>query len=63
MIRRREKGLPEGLSGRSPLLRLKGDEQLIELTRAGQHGAFEVLVQRYQSRLLAFWQVRVITGR
>src|SRR3954453_9416781 len=43
-----------GLSGRSPLLRLKGDEQLIELTRNGQHGAFEALVQRYQSRLLAF---------
>jgi RNA polymerase sigma factor (sigma-70 family) len=35
-------------------LRLKGDEQLIELIRKGQHGAFEVLVQRYQSRLLAF---------
>jgi RNA polymerase sigma factor (sigma-70 family) len=43
-----------GLAGRSPLLRLKGDEQLIELTRKGQHGAFEALVQRYQSRLLAF---------
>src|SRR5256885_6147578 len=43
-----------GLSGRSPLLRWKGDEQLIELTRKGQHGAFEALVQRYQSRLLAF---------
>src|SRR5881227_2195317 len=42
------------LPGRSPLLRLKGDEQLIDLTRKGQHGAFEVLVQRYQSRLLAF---------
>jgi RNA polymerase sigma factor (sigma-70 family) len=43
-----------GLTGRSPLLRLKSDEQLIELTRKGQHGAFEALVQRYQSRLLAF---------
>jgi RNA polymerase sigma factor (sigma-70 family) len=43
-----------GLTGRSPLLRLKSDEQLIELTRKGQHGAFETLVQRYQSRLLAF---------
>jgi RNA polymerase sigma factor (sigma-70 family) len=43
-----------GLTGRSPLLRLKSDEQLIELTRRGQHGAFETLVQRYQSRLLAF---------
>jgi RNA polymerase sigma factor (sigma-70 family) len=43
-----------GLAGRSPLLRLKSDEQLIALIRKGQHGAFEVLVQRYQSRLLAF---------
>src|ERR687889_955781 len=43
-----------GLSGRSPLLRLKSDEKLIVLVRRGQHGAFEVLVTRYQSRLLAF---------
>src|SRR4051812_21569588 len=43
-----------GLGARSPLLRLKTDEQLIALTRRGQHTAFEVLVQRYQSRLLAF---------
>src|SRR4051812_42407462 len=43
-----------GIAGRSPLLRLKSDEQLIDLTRKGQQGAFEVLVQRYQSRLLAF---------
>ncbi|MEA2427401.1 MAG: hypothetical protein QOF37_1029 [Thermoleophilaceae bacterium] len=42
------------LGGRSPLLRLKSDEQLIALTRKGQTGAFEALVQRYQSRLLAF---------
>jgi RNA polymerase sigma factor (sigma-70 family) len=42
------------VAGRSPLLRLKGDEQLIALTRKGHQGAFEVLVQRYQSRLLAF---------
>ena len=42
------------LAGRSPLLRLKSDEQLIALTRRGQTGAFEALVQRYQSRLLAF---------
>jgi RNA polymerase sigma factor (sigma-70 family) len=46
-------GLP-ALVGRSPLLRLKGDEQLIVLVRRGQHGAFEALVTRYQSRLLAF---------
>src|SRR4051812_36200952 len=43
-----------GLAARSPLMRLKSDEQLIALTRKGQHGAFEALVQRYQSRLLAF---------
>src|SRR3954470_2168363 len=43
-----------GLTGRSPLLRLKSDEQLIALTRKGQHAAFEALVHRYQSRLLAF---------
>src|SRR3954469_22966338 len=43
-----------GLSARSPLLRLKSDEQLVALTRRGQTGAFETLVQRYQPRLLAF---------
>jgi RNA polymerase sigma factor (sigma-70 family) len=43
-----------GLTARSPLLRLKSDEQLIALTRKGQTGAFEALVQRYHSRLLAF---------
>src|SRR3954452_20743276 len=43
-----------GLAARSPLMRLKSDEQLIALIRKGQHGAFEALVQRYQSRLLAF---------
>src|ERR671927_513701 len=45
-----------GLGARSPLLRLKSDEQLIALTRQGQTGAFEALVQRYQSRLLAFFR-------
>src|SRR3954470_12970943 len=43
-----------GLAGRSPLLKLRSDEQLIALTRKGQHAAFEALVHRYQSRLLAF---------
>src|SRR3954471_9375361 len=43
-----------GLAARSPLMRLKSDEQLIALIRKGQHGAFEALVTRYQSRLLAF---------
>ena len=42
------------LPGRSPLLRLQSDERLIALTRSGNQGAFETLVQRYQSRLLAF---------
>jgi RNA polymerase sigma factor (sigma-70 family) len=42
------------LVGRSPLLRLQGDEKLIALVRRGHHGAFEALVQRYQPRLLAF---------
>jgi RNA polymerase sigma factor (sigma-70 family) len=42
------------IPGRSPLLRLQSDERLIALTRRGNNGAFETLVQRYQSRLLAF---------
>src|SRR5215208_6714548 len=40
--------------GRSPLLRLQSDERLISLIRRGNHHAFETLVSRYQSRLLAF---------
>jgi RNA polymerase sigma factor (sigma-70 family) len=43
-----------GSHGRSPLLRLQSDERLIALVRRGNHGAFEVLVSRYQARLLAF---------
>ena len=43
-----------GLRGPSALLRLQSDERLISLTRRGQHAAFEVLCDRYQSRLLAF---------
>jgi len=42
------------LGGRSPLLRLQGDERLVALTRRGNQAAFEALVQRYESRLLAF---------
>ena len=45
---------PPALVARSPLLRLHGDERLIALTRRGHAGAFEVLVPRYQPRLLAF---------
>src|SRR5436190_12493052 len=43
-----------GLHGRSPLLRLQSDERLISLVRRGNPHAFEALVARYQSRLLAF---------
>src|ERR1700742_4427553 len=43
-----------GLHGRSPLLRLQSDERLVTLTRRGNAAAFEVLVARYQTRLLAF---------
>ncbi|HEX6023448.1 MAG TPA: sigma-70 family RNA polymerase sigma factor [Solirubrobacter sp.] len=43
-----------GLHGRSPLLRLQSDERLVGLIRRGNHHAFEALVARYQSRLLAF---------
>ena len=43
-----------GLHGRSPLLRLQSDERLIALLRRGNTAAFEVLVSRYESRLLAF---------
>jgi RNA polymerase sigma factor (sigma-70 family) len=43
-----------GLHGRSPLLRLQSDERLISLLRRGNTSAFEVLVSRYESRLLAF---------
>src|SRR5947199_4419844 len=43
-----------GLQGRSPLLRLQSEERLISSTRRGNQAAFEVLVSRYQGRLLAF---------
>jgi RNA polymerase sigma factor (sigma-70 family) len=43
-----------GIHGRSPLLRLQSDERLIALVRRGNSHAFEALVGRYQSRLLAF---------
>jgi RNA polymerase sigma factor (sigma-70 family) len=42
------------LHGASPLLRLQSDERLIALLRRGNTSAFEVLVSRYHSRLLAF---------
>jgi RNA polymerase sigma factor (sigma-70 family) len=40
--------------GRTPLLRLQSDERLVVIVRRGNHHAFEALVARYQSRLLAF---------
>lgn len=43
-----------GLRGPTPLLRLQSDERLVALTRRGNQAAFETLVSRYQSRLLAF---------
>ena len=42
------------LARRSPLLKLQGDERLIAMARRGNTGAFETMVDRYQSRLLAF---------
>ena len=50
----RHQAAPLALGGRSPLLRLQGDEKLITLVRTGNNAAFEALVQRYQPRLLAF---------
>ena len=44
-----------GLLGRrSPLLKLQGDERLVALIRDGHDHAFDVLFDRYHSRLLAF---------
>jgi RNA polymerase sigma factor (sigma-70 family) len=42
------------LARRSPLLKLQGDEKLIAMVRAGNAGAFEAIVDRYQGRLLGF---------
>lgn len=42
------------LARRSPVLKLEGDERLVALIRAGNDRAFEVMFDRYQSRLLAF---------
>jgi RNA polymerase sigma factor (sigma-70 family) len=39
---------------RSPLLRFAADEKLIALIRRGRDDAFEVLVDRYRARLMAF---------
>src|SRR6266508_4502950 len=42
------------LARRTVLLRLQADERLVALIREGHDRAFEVLVNRYQPRLLAF---------
>src|SRR4051794_5418124 len=42
------------LARRSPLLRLQSDDRLVALIRDGHARAFEVLFDRYQSRLLGF---------
>ncbi len=44
----------ESLPGPTPLLRIQSDERLVALTRRGNQAAYEALVARYQSRLLAF---------
>ncbi len=43
-----------GLHGRSPLLRIQSDERLIAYMRRGNLAAFDVLVSRYEPRLLSF---------
>ena len=42
------------MRGPSPFLRLQADERLVELTRRGNQAAYEVLVSRYNARLVAF---------
>jgi RNA polymerase sigma factor (sigma-70 family) len=42
------------LARKSPLLKLQGDAKLIAMTRSGNPGAFEAIVDRYQGRLLGF---------
>src|SRR4051794_8311137 len=51
------------LARRSPLLRLQGDEKLVALIRAGHDRAFEVLFDRYQSRLLGFCRHMVASNQ
>jgi RNA polymerase sigma factor (sigma-70 family) len=44
------------------MLRIASDERLVALTRAGNQGAFEVIVDRYQVRLLSFC-TRIVGSR
>jgi RNA polymerase sigma factor (sigma-70 family) len=43
-----------GLIAAGPLLRLRSDEQLVRLFRAGHEEAFRVIHDRYRTRLLAY---------
>ena len=43
-----------GMRGPSPFLRVQSDERLVAITRRGNQAAYETLVARYNSRLLAF---------
>jgi RNA polymerase sigma factor (sigma-70 family) len=47
-------GVHSHVRGPTPLLRIQSDERLVALTRRGNQAAYEALVARYQSRLLAF---------
>lgn len=42
------------LTRKSPLLKMQGDERLVALVRSGNTGAFDIIVDRYQVRLLGF---------
>lgn len=42
------------LTRKSPLLKMQGDERLVALVRSGNQGAFDIIVDRYQARLLGF---------
>jgi len=47
-------GVHGHVRGPTPFLRIQSDERLVALTRRGNQAAYEALVGRYQSRLLAF---------
>ncbi len=47
-------GLAHRISIGAPLLRLRSDEQLVELFRAGHDEAFRVIYDRYRQRLFAY---------
>lgn len=56
-------GIGQGAGARSgPLLRLRSDEQLVALFRAGSEEAFRVIHDRYRRRLLAYAR-QMLAGR